>query len=133
MVEKKEAVQWHILRSFNFGKKSYHLGEPVPYFISKKRKEELYYQGYLGKIKPDGTLDKVDPLMDFNPQDLLNIANSPQLIIYILGEYALYKEDLEEIWKIVQQRNYAKDYEKLIKDKIKIAPSKNPEPKKRKV
>lgn len=95
--------------------------------MSKKDKEGLYKQGRIAKISPDGNLQKFDLAVDFNPQDLQNIANNPQLIVYIVGEYTLYKEDLEVILETVKLRVYAREYEKLITDKMKTAPIKNKE------
>ncbi|MFA6006071.1 MAG: hypothetical protein WC775_06360 [Patescibacteria group bacterium] len=125
MVEKKkEPAQWHILKSFVFGNKNYNIGEEVPHFMSGRDKESLYIQGRIAKVKLDGTLDICNPPVPFTKNDLLTIANNPQMISYIVGEYPLFKEDLEEILATVKERVYYADYEDLIKGKIKTAPSK---------
>lgn len=125
MVEKrKESATWHILKSFVFGNKNYNIGEEVPHFMSGKDKESLYLQGKIAKVKPDGMMDICNPPIPFNDADIQTIANNPQMISYIVGEYPLFKEDLEEILKITKERVYYADYEGLIKGKIKTAPSK---------
>jgi hypothetical protein len=125
MVEKrKEPATWHILKAFVFGNKNYNMGDEVPHFMSGKDKERLYLQGRIAKIKPDGTLDICNPPITLSKNDLLTIANNPQMINYIVGEYPLFKEDLEEILATVKERVYYADYEGLIKGKIKTAPSK---------
>jgi hypothetical protein len=124
MVEKKQAVKWIILKRFVFGNKVYNLGEEVPPFMPNKEKEKLYKQEKIGKLNSDGSIDKHIVVFEPTEQDKQNIANSPQLIAYIIGEYILYKEDLQAIWDIVLKRAYASQFEKLFTEKLETSPEK---------
>jgi hypothetical protein len=104
---KEEKFSWRVINGFSWGKKIIGVGEEVLRLITASKKEDLFKQGKLAKVYPDGKIVKYKPPFTAKQDDINIFLNNPQSIFPYLERYDFDKKSLGEI--IRQGKKYGMD------------------------